>query len=431
MPRKKCGVFFVVTEDQTKLELWEAVKHDGDNRTCAANAVSERERRWLDKFHVETCCGSLSAHEASREHSAGKGLAACGRPLRPETPVGVGRAPLFKSHIATQQTENRKTLSKSWNWDREREEKEGAYFISRVGGTVTFSRYNPGIRANPPSDDRAEVSPWEMKAKPKRERIKEFSQASRRRLCQKLAQVDWREWCDAGVVVHANLTYPDAFPSPEVAKTHLEAFRERVRRRYGLAVGFTWKIEPQERGAPHFHLLGGIMQAGHIPTRDRAALFHELREMIIESWLAVVGSDDHRHALHHRVDPKVVQWVQDRDSSHYVTRYLGQYQGKAAKCGDWEWTGRWWGLLNGETIQDMYVRGYCVQVSRSAWYTAKRRLRKHGGPRSLRKNRAARSIRTWRSYMPEGGAGGSRGLDGIVHVAEEDPVARVPIDGFI
>jgi hypothetical protein len=378
-----------------------------------------REKRWLDSFNSPNPVTSTPADHPGILDPGGRAGPPIGGP--------AGRRSLFKSHIGTQEGETPKNPSKYGTWDPDRELLEGDYYLTKVGGTVHFTRYDPTKVED--LDNLQDIEVWDLSPKPKRERIKEFSNASRRRFCQKLAQVDFTEWRSRGVVVHAVLTYPEVYPSPQQAKVHLKAYRERLRRRYGDRVAFSWKLEPQKRGAPHFHLLGGILQSGHSDTSPcRAAEFQELREFMIRAWLEVVGSDDPDHAKHHWRDPKVVQWVQDRG---HVVKYLGKYQGKPSKSEDWEWPGRWWGLIAGEMIERLYVRGVCVRVDRETWYAAKRLLRKHGGPRSLRHNRAARSYKTWRAYLPNSGEGGLRTLDGIINCAMLDPLEQHKVDGFL
>jgi hypothetical protein len=75
-----------------------------------------------------------------------------------------------------------------------------------------------------------------------------FSRQSRLRLLRKIARVN------ADKAVFVTLTYPARFPSDQRAKEHLRAFLEKIRRRYPMAAAY-WRIEPQKRGAPHFHLL--------------------------------------------------------------------------------------------------------------------------------------------------------------------------------
>lgn len=75
-----------------------------------------------------------------------------------------------------------------------------------------------------------------------------FSPASRKRMMRKVARLD------ADNATFLTLTYPARYPAPMEAKAHLRALLERFRRRYPDASAL-WRLEAQQRGAPHFHLL--------------------------------------------------------------------------------------------------------------------------------------------------------------------------------
>lgn len=81
-----------------------------------------------------------------------------------------------------------------------------------------------------------------------RKTVTKFSAASRRRLMKKFARLDVK---DGGVFI--TLTYPADFPSPRRAKVHLKAFFERLRR-FAPGCSGVWRMEFQDRGAPHFHI---------------------------------------------------------------------------------------------------------------------------------------------------------------------------------
>lgn len=78
--------------------------------------------------------------------------------------------------------------------------------------------------------------------------VTEFSSQSRLRMLRKLARIAPKR------VVFITLTYPQRWASPQRAKQHLRALLERIRRRFPQSSAF-WRLEFQERGAPHFHLL--------------------------------------------------------------------------------------------------------------------------------------------------------------------------------
>ena len=84
-----------------------------------------------------------------------------------------------------------------------------------------------------------------------RGKVSEFSHGSRKRLFDFLNTVDWN---NQALPLFFTATYGQAWPGPSEAKQNLELFFKRLRRRYP-SVGVLWKMEPQGRGAPHFHML--------------------------------------------------------------------------------------------------------------------------------------------------------------------------------
>jgi len=82
----------------------------------------------------------------------------------------------------------------------------------------------------------------------KRGIITEFSKASRKRLIRKIARLKPVK------ITFVTLTYPGEYPDVETAKAHQRALLERIRRRCPETSGI-WRLEFQQRGAPHFHWL--------------------------------------------------------------------------------------------------------------------------------------------------------------------------------
>lgn len=104
----------------------------------------------------------------------------------------------------------------------------------------------------------------------KRGKITGFSAASRRRmmeLVQRLGAEKSR--------VFVTLTYGADFPTPKDAKQHLRAFLERIRRKFSdKEVSAIWRIELQERGAPHFHLM--FFKLPFLPKEDLQKMWGEV-----------------------------------------------------------------------------------------------------------------------------------------------------------
>lgn len=161
-----------------------------------------------------------------------------------------------------------------------------------------------------------------------------FSRQSRNRLLQKLAKLKRAE-----LPLFVTLTYPGVFPvAPEDWKKHLDNFAKRFRRRFPNA-GFIWKLEPQKRGAPHFHLLAWDSQ--FTPDQFCAAL----RAWIKHAWYEVVGSGDLRHERA-GTDVQIIR------SWSGVMFYASKYMGKPVDLENDAWgnPGRWWGVVGKENI---------------------------------------------------------------------------------
>lgn len=121
------------------------------------------------------------------------------------------------------------------------------------------------------------------------------------------------------------LTYPSEFPDcPETWKAHLEAFRTWMVRHHPGASA-VWKLEPQKRMAPHFHLL--VWGVDFIPADVLAAV-----------WYRIVGSGDPRHLLAGTEVRRVY-------SPNGVKAYAAKaYMGK--EFDGFKGVGRFWGVMN-------------------------------------------------------------------------------------
>ena len=152
--------------------------------------------------------------------------------------------------------------------------------------------------------------------------IATFSKNSRRRLMRTIAQVEKIE-----LPIFVTLTYPGEFPgNPKEWKRHLKNFVKRLNYKFSGSSGI-WKLEPQKRGAPHYHLMiWGVS-------------YFDLISYVPLAWYKVVGSDDIRH-LHAgtRVE-KVRSW---RGVMGYASKYLGK---EVENLPGWEAVGRYWGVF--------------------------------------------------------------------------------------
>ena len=171
--------------------------------------------------------------------------------------------------------------------------------------------------------------------------ISGFSPASRLRLMRLFASLDQSRISS----VFLTLTYPAEFPSPAEAKKHLRTFLKRVSRLYPGASG-VWRLEFQERGAPHFHLV--LFNLPFMP-----------KELVQSWWGDIIGFD----APFTRIE-----FISTRKKLvNYVSKYTAKVGGRRGFNIDAYLTaegkfihpqtgevsnsvGRHWGIFNGELL---------------------------------------------------------------------------------
>jgi hypothetical protein len=207
----------------------------------------------------------------------------------------------------------------------------------------------------------------------RRGNIKGFSAASRRRLMVTIARIKR----DAALPLFVTLTYPDKFPDPKESKEHLQAFFRRIKRAWP-GCGLIWKLEPQERSAPHYHLLmWGV-------DLDQA------QKKIPSMWYEIAGGGDWRHLAWHKgeLGHGNKNCVQKVNSFRGVWAYASKYLGKTFEVSGWgdKWTGRYWGVVCpinipfGEMVQREIEYAQAVKVMRCQRRFAG--IRKHKARRS-------------------------------------------------
>jgi len=133
-------------------------------------------------------------------------------------------------------------------------------------------------------------------------------------------------------MLFVTLTYPGSWAGDwQRWKTDLHNWRKRLFAKCPRAA-FVWKLEPQKRGAPHFHLL--VLGVPFIATA-----------WLSQSWYEVVGSRDERHL-------RAGTQVQPVRSHRGVLSYAAKYTAKREQLpDDWQGgVGRWWGMYGREHI---------------------------------------------------------------------------------
>jgi len=235
-------------------------------------------------------------------------------------------------------------------------------------------------------------------------------------------------------VVGVTLTYPAEFPVARASKEHFRKWLAKLHRRHPGAWGI-WKIEPQERGAPHYHVVlflpdawgmicaqrdpqrfygGGV---GEILRHDAAgedisgqiayriaqagmwgAWRMEFQTWLGQSWYATVGSGDYRHLVFHQFGDRVVEPI---DDYRRFMGYLAKYVGKVVMAEDmpdgWEAPGRFWGIFNRKAYSDQAAAGVYI-LKREDYAYLRRVFRKAAPWRVSRSKRVRRERSTWITF---------------------------------
>ena len=166
--------------------------------------------------------------------------------------------------------------------------------------------------------------------------VEGFSNASRRRLMRKIAAID-RETLETPPIF-GTLTYPGEWPSdPKQWKRDLDAWGKRLRRRHPNAC-VIWKLEPQKRGAPHYHLL--IFNVPHLD-----------KHWLAQSWYEVVDSGDERHLRAGTRIESIRTW---RGVMSYASKYTAKVVDELPE--GWEAVGRMWGIIGRDNLPIHIVR---------------------------------------------------------------------------
>jgi len=133
-------------------------------------------------------------------------------------------------------------------------------------------------------------------------------------------------------------TYPAVFPSDgQVVKGQWERLYARWVRRYGVPKGM-WKLEFQQRGAPHFHAFVGLPEEQDV-----------FRAWLLDAWYECVRSGDERH-LYNGVDISAWRWGTLGQNAGKIGEYFARHGAKGWKSYQnrlpegFTSPGRWWGV---------------------------------------------------------------------------------------
>lgn len=198
----------------------------------------------------------------------------------------------------------------------------------------------------------------------RRGKIFHFSRKSRKRLLELTARLDLNRVVGRFPAIFITLTYGQSFPSAKLAKTHLRAFLERLRRLAPASSGI-WRLEFQERGAPHYHLI-----MFNLPYIDKYT--------IATMWAEIIGQEyqDIKPPLLPRAPFTRIEAIrQPRKVMSYVAKYVAKV---SSPCGfnnlpyphaNGE-TGRFWGIFNGDCLPWAELISLVVTGPRDDVYSA-------------------------------------------------------------
>lgn len=163
--------------------------------------------------------------------------------------------------------------------------------------------------------------------------VSEYTKAARKRMIERLSKTRNTQ---KGAFV--TLTYPASYPdNAETWKRHLDTFLKRLKR-IAPAAHAVWRVEPQQRGAPHYHLI-----VFNHPSR-----LSVFRRWVKLAWYAIAGGGDVKHrAAGTRVDAIY--------SRRHAIAYASKYAAKPSEGGRRfitqdgeivEHIGKHWGVFN-------------------------------------------------------------------------------------
>jgi len=155
-----------------------------------------------------------------------------------------------------------------------------------------------------------------------RSEVTTFSRQSRKRLMQAFSSLD--ELAAVNLSVFITLTYHQHYPI-DARGWHADLSRFLDRLEYHYPYSSTiWRLDFQERGAPHFHLL--TLNSPYIPKED------------VTRWWGEIA---------HSASPLAGQYatnVQRPCSWRHTCAYVSKYMAKPSSMALRGSTGRWWGI---------------------------------------------------------------------------------------
>jgi len=189
--------------------------------------------------------------------------------------------------------------------------------------------------------------------------IQTFSSKSRKRLLLVCNKVNTK--AIYGKPIFCTLTYPEHFPVlHSVYKRDLHVFFKKFIRRFPKAV-IIWRLEYQERQAPHYHLL--------VFNTDKSAWFpgiHKFRSILAVQWNKTVAPNNPAHLSAGTEASLIKSW---RGVTHYVSKYMAKVDQSKCSALGMDSPGRFWGIYNRSLLPIDEIE---VELSREEFHYLRR-----------------------------------------------------------
>jgi len=138
-----------------------------------------------------------------------------------------------------------------------------------------------------------------------------FSRKCRRRMMNATHSI---QWPDESKKYHVILTYPKTYPDDwRLWKVHLKAFKRKLQAKFGDSVVGYWRLELQQRGAPHYHFLFSLPKG--VVTNKK------LMKLITQWWASIAHMSD-QYQGEYATKVKVVP--NDAAIQSYVSKYCAK-----------------------------------------------------------------------------------------------------------
>jgi hypothetical protein len=210
----------------------------------------------------------------------------------------------------------------------------GSYLFSSVPyltTPITLNFYQNSIHVSGLS----EIVPHDPPPDRKKNDIVSFSKNSRRRMIKLVSTIQFFSYYKTFFVT---LTYHEDWNSnPRFSKNHLDRYLKSIKQ-FLPSIDYIWRLEEQERGAPHYHILFFLREK--ISTADNK----KLNSLFTSAWIKIKDCKCH-YCRHYGID------VQSIESTSKLISYVSKYSAKQNENKPASLIGRRWGH-SAELLQD-------------------------------------------------------------------------------